>query len=187
MTDRVGRRALTLGLVLSALAGLLVVAARRPAEPRPATSVALTTLPTADEKERAPAPAAPNAAALQRAQPPAAASGGPAPAAFDEGDLMRALRGAREHDPALAVELAREGNRRFPNSADAPERSSILIHALAEQGLAAEARGAAEEMVNQAPDSAWVREIEQFTGAHRHRNVRVDERGRLRYADPPPT
>ena len=100
---------------------------------------------------------------------------------------MRALRSARDNDAVLAVELAREGNRRFPNSADAPERTSILIHALAAQGLGSEARGAAEEMVNQSPDSPWVREIEQFTGAHRHRNVRADEQGRLHFYDPPPT
>jgi len=62
----------------------------------------------------------------------------------------------------------------------------VLIHALAAQGLASAARGEAEDMVNRYPDSAWVREVEQFTGAHRRRNVRVDEQGRLRYFDAPP-
>jgi hypothetical protein len=111
----------------------------------------------------------------------------PAPAAsttFDEAELMRELRSARGNDPALAVELAREGNRRFPASPDSPERASILIHALSEQGLKSEARGEAEDMVNRYPDSHWVQEIERFTGAHRHRNVRVDQEGRLRFYDP---
>lgn len=106
---------------------------------------------------------------------------------FDEQALMLMLRSAQGNDPQLAAELAREGNRRFPDSADAPERASILVHALAEQGLSSEARGAAEDMVNHQPDSHWVREVERFTGAHRHRNVRVDAEGKLRYSDPPPT
>jgi hypothetical protein len=47
-----------------------------------------------------------------------------------------------------------------------------------------EARGEAEKMVNAYPDSAWVREVERFTGAHRHRNVRVNDAGVLEYYDP---
>lgn len=107
---------------------------------------------------------------------------------FDEKSLMRQLRRARREDPALAITLAREGNRRFPGSSEAPERASILIHVLAEQGLSSEARGEAEDMVSRCPDSAWVREVEQFTGARRHRNLRVGPNGELHYADPvPPT
>ena len=44
---------------------------------------------------------------------------------------MARLRAGSGSDLALAVKLAREGNRRFPDSPDAPERTSILIHALA--------------------------------------------------------
>jgi hypothetical protein len=44
-----------------------------------------------------------------------------------------------------------------------------------------EARGAAERMVNHYPDSDWVREIERFTGAHRHRNVRLNDAGEIEY------
>jgi hypothetical protein len=105
-----------------------------------------------------------------------------------EEELMRLLRSSQGNDPALAIELAREGNRRFGGSPDAPERASILIHALAEEGLASEARGEAEDMVNRYPDSAWVREVEHFTGARRHRNIQVRPDGELRYVDPvPPT
>jgi len=101
---------------------------------------------------------------------------------------MRLLRSAQNNDPTLVIELAREANRRFPESPDAPERASLLIHALAKQGLASEARGQAEDMVNRYPDSAWVREVERFTGAHRHRNLRVGPNGELHYGDPaPPT
>jgi hypothetical protein len=127
------------------------------------------------------APAASTGAAGQR--PPAAA--GPLSAAelahLDETRLMARLRAAAGSDPALAVQLAREGNRRFPDSAAAPERASILIHALAGENLGTEARGEAENMVNHYPDSEWVREIERFTGAHRHRNIRVNDAGTLEY------
>jgi hypothetical protein len=102
-------------------------------------------------------------------------------AQLDEARLMARLRAASGTDPALAVQLAREGNRRFPDSPDAPERTSILIHALASLDHSMEARGEAEEMVNHYPDSEWVREIERFTGAHRHRNVRINDAGVLEY------
>jgi hypothetical protein len=97
----------------------------------------------------------------------------------DEASLMTRLRAAAASESADAVDLALEGNARFPDGADAPERTSILIHALARQGRASEARGEAEGMVNRYPDSPWVREIEAFTGAHRHRNIRVDADGAI--------
>jgi outer membrane protein assembly factor BamD (BamD/ComL family) len=100
---------------------------------------------------------------------------------LNESTLMLRLRSAEDGDPDLAIELAREGNRRFPDSPDSPERSSILIHALAGQGDASEARAEAEDMVNRYPDSSWVREIERFTGAHRHRNIRLTDAGSLEY------
>ena len=94
---------------------------------------------------------------------------------------MERLRGLREQDHRAAIALARDGNRRFPDSPDAPERTAILIHLLAAEGQASEARGEAEAMVNHYPDSSWVKEIEQFTGAHRHRNVRVTDAGTIEY------
>jgi hypothetical protein len=93
---------------------------------------------------------------------------------------MARLRDARSN-PALAIDLAREGDRRFPDSPAAAERASILIHALADEGRAMEARGEAESVVNRYPDSLWVLEIEQFTGAHRHRNLRTGADGALEY------
>jgi hypothetical protein len=102
-------------------------------------------------------------------------------ASLEEAVSMTRLRRTAESDPARAIALAREGNQRFPDSADAPERTSILIHALAAEGLAMQARGEAEEMVNRYPDSQWVREIERFTGAHRHRNIRLNDAGVLVY------
>ena len=129
-------------------------------------------------RARAPAPPA---AARRRPDPPpptrrAAASDRPTVDSLNEAVLMARLRSAGGSDAALAIVLARSGNRRFPDSPEAPERASILIHALASQGLSSEARGEAEYMVNHYPDSSWVREVEQFTGAHRHRNLRGQRR-----------
>jgi hypothetical protein len=59
------------------------------------------------------------------------------------------------------------------------EGESILIHSLAARGESSAARARAEQVVNDYADSEWVREIERFTGAHRHRNVRVNEHGVL--------
>jgi hypothetical protein len=108
---------------------------------------------------------------------PATRSSAPTP----EAALMDELRKFKDADPEFAIERAREGNRRFPESADAPERSSILIHALAAAGRSAEARGEAETMVNHYPDSEWVREVERFTGAHRHRNAHLAANGQLAF------
>ncbi|HEU4581809.1 MAG TPA: hypothetical protein VFS67_26315 [Polyangiaceae bacterium] len=133
----------------------------------------------------APAPRASTRVAAPPRPPTAVRPASLSAAEFEEPELMRQLRRARGNDPALAIELAREGNRRFPGSPAAPERASILIHALAERGLASEARGEAEDMVNRYPDSAWVREVERFTGARRHRNLQVGPDGELHYVDPP--
>lgn len=99
----------------------------------------------------------------------------------EEQAFMEDLRVLAEMDPELAIERARDGAARFELGADASERRAILIHALARVGRASEARGEAERMVNECPDDAWVSEIERFTGAHRHRNIRLAANGRLEY------
>jgi hypothetical protein len=188
MNDAARRRTLTFTAAAVVLGAMLAFTRRHAAAPTNdaapvavAPSVAVT--PSVAELASAAPPAeAPVTASVQPSAPVPAAS-----ATFDEAELMRELRSARGNDAALAVELAREGNRRFPASPDAPERTSILIHALSDQGLKSEARGEAEDMVNRYPDSRWVQEIERFTGAHRHRNVRVDDHGRLEFYDPPPS
>jgi hypothetical protein len=146
--------------------------------PRP---IAKVSVPAVSRRTRTGAAAAAPAPTAAAAVPANSSFGG-----FDEEALMSLLRSARGNDLALAIALAREGNRRFPGSSAAAERGSILIHALAEQGLSSEARGEAEAMVNRYPDSVWVHEIEQFTGARRHRNIRVGPDGELQYVEPAP-
>jgi hypothetical protein len=139
-------------------------------------------------------PAAPATAPAATPAPPAKPPAPPAaPTAKDSSPedvstmneqlLMARLREVAKTDSAKAIALAEEGNRRFADSADAPERESILIHALANAERRNEARGRAEYMVNHYPDSAWVREIEAFTGAHRHRNLTVNDAGQLIYTN----
>jgi hypothetical protein len=130
----------------------------------------------------------PIAPLLSAAQPPTTtaslatrASSPMVPALLEEAALMTELRGAKDSDLELSLSLARDGNRRFPESVDAPERASIIVHALSTLGRTSESRGEAEEMVNRYPDSDWVREVERFTGAHRHRNLRTNAVGQLEY------
>jgi hypothetical protein len=132
-----------------------------------------------------PQPAAPGPAAVAQNAPPDASppSRGveAAVARMNESVLMARLRELAATDSAQAIELARAGNKKFPDSPDAPERESILIHALVTQNQLSDARAEAEYMVNHYPDSKWVQQIEGFTGAHRHRNIRLNDAGQLEY------
>jgi hypothetical protein len=155
-------------------------AVKQPAPPPPAAE------PPAPPPAPAPAPPPPSgpAAAAQNAPPDAAPpSAGVATtvARMNEAVLMAHLREVARTDSAQTIEIARAGNKKFPDSPEAPERYSILIHALITQDKLSEGRAEAEYMVNHFPDSSWVRDIEGFTGAHRHRNIRVNDAGQLEY------
>ncbi|MDP9149645.1 MAG: hypothetical protein M3O36_06865 [Myxococcota bacterium] len=89
---------------------------------------------------------------------------------LDEAQLMKRLRIVEDGNPALALVLAREGNRRFPGSSDAAERAAVIVKSLALQGHLSEARGEAETMVNQYLGTPWALEVEEHTGAHPRRD-----------------
>jgi hypothetical protein len=165
----VARKLALASVLITALAVLLLwrAGAKTPDAHSTETSTAPAPVPAADA-----APVLPSPARRARPAPTAAQI-----ATLDERVLMARLRELSATDSAQAIELARAGNRRFPDSADAPERASILIHALANLGRVREARGEAEQMVNHYPDSDWVREIEGYSGAHRHRNLHVSDSG----------
>jgi hypothetical protein len=166
-------RVAAVGAVLLGGAGAALVGREHSGRSTPDTGVSIPAEPADRPLPTSPLVAPP---ALR----PSFATAAPAPpvtAGFDEPALMDRLRNLEETDPERAVDLAREGNGRFPDSPDAPERTSLLIHALARLGRASEARAEAETMVNEYDDSRWVREVERFTGAHRHRNVRITEDG----------
>jgi hypothetical protein len=165
--------------------GVLVLglAAAAVCRSRDAPSSVATTAPSADPAPTLPSdPAPPPLPAPTAASSPVTAQAAPiSSTTLDESSLMSELRRIKRSDPNRAAHLAEEGNRRFPDSPDAPERASILVHALSDQGNHSDARRSAEEMVNHYPDSDWVREVELFTGAHRHRNIRINDEGGVEY------
>ncbi len=86
--------------------------------------------------------------------------------------------------PAAGLPLQNPGLRPAPSLQAlvlAAQHSAASIHALADAGQAVRARAEAEDMVNRYPDSDAVREIERFTGAHRHRNLRTGAYGQLTF------
>lgn len=155
----------------SAAATSAVAASRSATAPAPA--------PPLPQPAPAPSPHPPGPDQAPSTTAPLPPSNAPV-AKLSEAVLMARLRSVAESNPSLAVELARAGNRRFADSPDAPERASIMIHALAAEGLPRDARAEAEYAVNHYPDSAWVQDIEQFTGAHRHRNLTLTDGGLIR-------
>jgi hypothetical protein len=146
----------------------------KPAPPPTASVAPVAVAPPPAPPTPAPHPPGPGQSPSTTAPPP---DGSEASAPLNEAVLMARLRSVAGSNFPLAVELARAGNRRFPDSPNAPERASILIHALAAEGLARDARGEAEYAVNHYPDSSWVQGIERFTGAHRHRNLILTDGG----------
>lgn len=88
----------------------------------------------------------------------------------DEAAFMQTLRELDANDPARALELARKGNERFPPGDAAAERGAIIARSLARLGRLSEARGEAERLVHDYPDTRWALEVEAQTGAHPRRN-----------------
>jgi len=96
--------------------------------------------------------------------PPPVMAGHPLPAAapapaVTESALMSAIRDLGASDPARALELARDGNRRFPKSADAAERSWTICKSLAALGRFHDAQVEARLLVHQYPDTTWAGDV----------------------------
>ena len=64
------------------------------------------------------------------------------------------------------LNLALSGNERFPNSANAPERSWIAVRALVDLQRLDEARAAARQMVVRYPGSAWTDDVQRHLLTH---------------------
>jgi hypothetical protein len=109
----------------------------------------------AAEPEPLPVPKPPVAAEPYRRRPPAA------PSPPTEASLMSALHDLGASDPARALELAREGNRQFPNGPDAAERSSTVCKSLAALGRFSEAQAAARQMVERYPGTTWAEDVKR--------------------------
>jgi hypothetical protein len=144
--------------VLSAVAVLLVAQGGAPVGPAPQ--------PAAPAPEAQPAPAAPPAPVSAPAAPPPAEQAAPtaAPPPASEAELMAQLRDAVDADPARAVELAEDGERRFPDARVADERRFLKLRALVHLGDIPRARVEAEEFFEAHPDSPLGRDVYRLTG-----------------------
>lgn len=140
-------------MVLVAAVGAATLLARRGRPDHPAESAAVTAV--------APEPAVePLALPLPEAAKPAAVPR-PAPPPLTESALMAKLNALGASDPAQALALAREGNRRFPHSGDAAERSVTICKSLAALGRFEEARDEARRLVQNYPDTPWALDVQR--------------------------
>ena len=97
--------------------------------------------------------------------PPAPAAAAAAPA-LDERSLMAVVRGLGAEDAEHALQLAREGNARFPNSPDAAERSWTIVKALTTLQRFHEARDEAQLTVQRYPGTTWAQDVERHLLVH---------------------
>jgi len=115
-------------------------------------------------RSAAPATRAPQAtaeAAPVIAAPALASSASSVQKPCNEAELMSEMRALGEENSELAIELGREGNARFPNSAAAPERARRVVKSLVNLGRFQEARDEARHMLAQYPGSPWSLEVER--------------------------
>jgi len=167
-------------LVGAVLVVAVAIGVKLAAAPRP--QVAAPLVVPEPRKPEAPAPvpepAPPRPLALDSAVPPTPSpqpvpkkTVAAKPKVLTESELLEKLRKAQDTDEyVLSYDLAREGQRRFPDSPDAPEIAAMVVKSLARQGKVSEARAEAETMVNKYAGTHWAREVERHTGAHPHVN-----------------
>ena len=153
---RIGPKVLALVVVVAAIAYFLLRPPLQTAEDahpespaRPAEEVppppapGRTAAPTKESGVNAPAIAPP-----APAQPRTGAAG-------DDLVAMGTLRELLNSEPRRAIELARQANKRAPDSPDAAERAWIVVKALASLKRFHEARDEAAAMAGRYPDSSW--------------------------------
>jgi hypothetical protein len=142
----------------------------RAAEPRPGPEVVPLALPAdipipgrpsshVERRRLPPSPVAarPQPATIAAEMPPATGPAAQTPSDADEElRLVEAAQRALPRDPALALALAREHARRFPDGALAQERDAVAISALWETGRHDEARELARRFTEEHPGSTYV-------------------------------
>ena len=126
-----------------------------PAEPAavtpPTPDVAPSRSPSRRPRRRPPRPSANRA-------PPVVPNPSPP---LTESALMAKLHALGASDPAQALALAREGNRRFPHSGDAAERGVTICKSLAALGRFEEAQDEARRLVQAYPDTPWALDVQR--------------------------
>lgn len=118
-------------------------------------SATVTNAPTAKPASESPLPA-----------PVAPAREAPAALERSEKLLMEALRELGSSDPTLSLQLARQGNARYPHSADAPERDWYAIRALVDSGNLLEAVAAARVFVQSFPENRFADDVARHLLTH---------------------
>lgn len=100
-------------------------------------------------------------AAVAAAPPSALAASEPT-----EAELLAGLRARVDSQPAAALELARDAERRFPEGPTADERVLLKLQALVHLNQIAEARVEASAFLDRHPDSPWAARVVRLTGMH---------------------
>lgn len=88
------------------------------------------------------------------------------PPADDEQILMSRLRALPPSEPLGRLTLAREGNRRFPDSHLAQERWSMTIDALVALDRIGEAHTEASAFIDRYPQGQYARHVMALMGVH---------------------
>jgi hypothetical protein len=78
---------------------------------------------------------------------------------LDEPALMDTLRELRGSNPRLTLQLAREGNQRFKDSADAAERAWFIVKSLSDLGQHDEARLEGRVLVEKFRGTRWAEDV----------------------------
>jgi len=148
------RKAVLGVIVLVAAVGTARLLARGGRSERPIETPAPPPVEAAADRIVAPAPPPPAEPARPAAVPR------PAPP-LSELALMAKLRELGASDPTQVLALAREGNRRFPHSGDAPERGVTICKSLAALGRFEEAQDEARQLVRRYPGTPWALDVER--------------------------
>ena len=91
----------------------------------------------------------------------------PVPAAeLDEPALMEKIRSGAKSNPAAALALTEEGERRFGNSAYAEERRAVAIQTLIDLNRIGAARSRAYPFLERYPEGPYSAHVAAMTGVH---------------------
>ena len=150
-------------VIIAAVSAIAWYACSRPTEAparaRPA-SAAVSMPPSFAPREVAAEPEQPSATEL--AHSVSVFPRTPEPAVpFDENMLMSTLRELGDSQPQRSLEMAREGNLRFPDSPDAAERTWFVCKSLVNLQNFYDAREEAKAMVAKYPGTPWASDIQR--------------------------
>jgi hypothetical protein len=86
--------------------------------------------------------------------------------AQEEAAIMAKLHELKFSNPPVSLELARQGNERFPSSHDAPERAWFEARSLVEMQRFEEAQAVARDMLERYPGTPWSLDVAKHLLTH---------------------